>query len=177
MMNQHEFDIVVKPAEDSQLDLLEEVFSPGNLTYPQHRRFEVQRKGEGVFLIAWHNNHPIGHFLLRWSGPEDPRVTQYIDVTHSAFLEGGLTKEGYRKKGVATAVIREAEKLASERGCTHIGLEVSSKDNPEARRLYEHLGYIDWGYGEFQISWEYHDKHGTSTRSDIVIFMQKPIVY
>lgn len=174
-MNQHDFDLVVKPAEEHQLDFLEEVFSPGNLTKPQYRRYDVQRNGEGVYLIAWHKNRPIGHFLLRWSGPQDARVTQYIDVTHSAFLEGGLTKDDYRKKGVATAIIREAERISRERGCTHIGLEVSSKDNPEARRLYENLGFIDWGYGEFQINWEYHDMNGTRIRSDIVIFMQKPL--
>jgi GNAT superfamily N-acetyltransferase len=173
-MNQHELSLFIKPAEESQLDLLEEVFSPDNMTNPQYRRYDVQKKGEGVYLIAWHNNTPIGHFLLRWSGPQDAHVTQYVDVTHSAFLEGGLTIDHYRRRGVATAVIREAEKLAREKGCTHIGLEVGSTDNPEARRLYERLGYMDWGYGEFLISWEYIDKYGKKrTDSEIVIYMQK----
>jgi predicted GNAT family acetyltransferase len=38
--------------------------------------------------------------------------------------------------------------LAKEKGCTHIGLAVGSMDNPEAKRLYQKLGYADWGYGE-----------------------------
>jgi hypothetical protein len=60
---------------------------------------------------------------------------------------------------VRTENLREAERLARAKGCTQIGLEVASTDNPEAKQLYEHLGYIDWGQGEFLISWEYIDTH------------------
>ena len=76
--------------------------------------------------------------------------------------------------GVATALIREAERLARVKGCTKIGLLVGSTDNPEAKRLYEHLGYIDWGRGEFLISWEYIDKHGNQgTEAEVVTYMHK----
>jgi len=75
-----------------------------------------------------------------------------------------------------SAIIREAERLARAHGCTHIGLEVGSTDNPTAKRLYEHLGYIDWGHGDFLISWGYMDKHGnTGTESEIVTYMHKPL--
>jgi len=98
----------------------------------------------------------------------------YIDVKHSAYLEAGATRAAYRRKGVATALIREAERVARAKGCTQIGLGVGSTDNPEAKRLYEHLGYVDWGRGEFLISWEYIDKHGNQgTESEVVIYMHK----
>ena len=45
---------------------------------------------------------------------------------------------------------------------------------PEAKRLYENLGYVDWGQGEFLISWEYIDRNGnTGTESEIVTYMHK----
>jgi GNAT superfamily N-acetyltransferase len=99
-----------------------------------------------------------------------------VNVTQSAYLEAGGTRVTYRKKGVATALIREAERLAREKGCTQIGLEVGSTDNPGAKRLYEHLGYVDWGHGDFPISWEYIDRNGnTGTESEIVTYMYKPL--
>ena len=95
-------------------------------------------------------------------------------MTHSAYLGAGGTRVEYRRRGVATALIREAERLAKTQGCTHIGLEVGSTDNPEAKRLYENLGYIDWGLGEFLISWEYIDINGNQgTESEMVIYMHK----
>lgn len=99
----------------------------------------MQKKGEGLYLIAWSDDKPIGHFLLRWSGPQDDRVTRHVDVTRSAFLEAGQTVDHYCRKGVATAIIRKAERLAEEKGCTHIGLEVGTT-NRNAKRLYEKLG-------------------------------------
>jgi GNAT superfamily N-acetyltransferase len=101
---------------------------------------------------------------------------KYIDVTKTACLEAGATQVAYRRKGVATALIREAERLAKEHGCTQIGLDVGSTDNPDAKRLYEHLGYIDWGQGEFLIRWEYVERNGkTGTESEIVTYMHKPL--
>jgi len=162
----------IKAAEESQLDILVSQFSPNNPLF-QHNRYAVQQKGEGLYLIAWKHQTPIGHFLLRWSGPADAPVTKMIDITDRAFLEAGLTIEGYRSRGVGKSIIREAERLAKEKGCTHIGIEVGV-GNPEAKRLYEKLGYEEWEYGEFPISWEYTDKNGKKgIDSEIVIYMQK----
>ena len=69
-------------------------------------------------------------------------------MTKTAYLEAGATHGAHQRKGVATALIREAERLAKEHGGTHIGLEVGSTDNPDAKRLYEHLGYVEWGQGD-----------------------------
>ena len=33
-------------------------------------------------------------------------------------------------------------------------------DNPDARRLYERLGYTDWGHGTTVTSWQEHDPAG-----------------
>jgi len=175
-MHEQAFTIAIKPAEESQFEVLDLEVSPGSLSKSHYKRYEVQKRGEGVYLIAWHEHAPVGHFLLRWSGPDDARVMSYVDVKHSAFLEAGATGVAYRRKGIATALIREAERLAKERGCAQIGLEVGSTDNPDAKQLYEHLGYVDWGHGDFLICWEYIDSDGnTGTESEIVTYMYKPL--
>jgi ribosomal protein S18 acetylase RimI-like enzyme len=175
-MTSEEFRIEIKPAEESQLDMLQKVFDPTSLSKEHHQRYEVQKSGEGIYLIAWHKDLPVGHFLLTWSGPRDAHVTKYIDVAHSGYLLCGATIEGFQRRGVATRVIREAERLAKEQGCTRIGLEVASTDNPGAKRLYERLGYVDWGHGEYQTSWEYIDANGNrGTASETVTYMQKPL--
>lgn len=115
-------------------------------------------------------------FLLRWSGPNDEPVTKLVDITHSAFSEAGLTVYEYRRQGVATAIIQEAERLAKDKGCTCIGLELG-KNNPEAKRLYEKLGYVDWGHGDFLISWEQIDENGNKgIGTEVVIYMQKSLI-
>ncbi len=175
-MPEQAFTLTVKPAEASQLEMLQHEFSPGTLSKPHSRRYEVQKRGEGIYLIAWNEHSAVGHFLLRWSDPDGERIRKYVDVTHSAFLEAGATQVSYRRKGVATALIREAERLAKAHGCTRIGLYVGSTDNPEAKRLYEHLGYVDWGQGAFLISWEYLDSSGTQqTESELVTYLSKSL--
>ncbi|GHO84704.1 hypothetical protein KSZ_27100 [Dictyobacter formicarum] len=168
--------ITIKPVEEAQLDILEQAFDPDSLSKYHYKRFEVQKSGAGVYLIAWHNYTPVGHFLLYWSGPYDAQVTRYLDITSRAFLQAGATKSEFQRRGVATALIQEAERLAAEKRCTHIGLEVGSTDNPGAKRLYEKLGYVDWGRGEFEIQWEHIDKHGNKRIfSEMVTYMQKSL--
>jgi GNAT superfamily N-acetyltransferase len=149
LMDEQAFRFDIQPAEASDLDVLEHTFDPDTLSKEHYKRYEVQKQGEGIYLIAWHDHTPIGHFLLRWSGPQQECVRKYLDVTKTAYLEAGATHGAYQRKGVATALIREAERLAKEHGCTQIGLCVGSADNPDAKRLYEHLGYVDWGQGNF----------------------------
>ncbi len=175
-MPEQAFTVTVKPVEASQLEMLEHEFSPGTRSKPHYKRYEVQKSGEGVYLIAWHEHTAVGHFLLWWSGPDDERIRKFVDVTHSAFLEAGATRVPYRGKGVATALIREAEQLAKAHGCTRIGLNVGSTENPDAKRLYEHLGYVDWDQGELLVSWEYTDRNGTQqTESEPVTYMSKSL--
>ena len=175
-MPEQAFTITIKAVEASQLDMLEHEFSPETLSKHHSKRYEVQKQGEGVSLIAWHDHIPVGHFLLRWSGPDDARVMSSVNVKQSAYLSSGGTRVAYRRKGGATAFIREAEQLAQAKGCVQIGLKVGSTANPDAKRLYEHLGYIDWGYGDFLMSWEYIDLDGTTgTEAEIVTSMYKSL--
>ncbi|MGI8855425.1 MAG: GNAT family N-acetyltransferase [Thermomicrobiales bacterium] len=166
--------VKIRPAKAADLDFLEQQFSPNNRSRYQHRRFAVQKNGEGAFLIAWHGSTPVGHFLLRWDGPEHDPSSLY--PPHTPCLEAGGTREEYRRQGVATRIITEAERLARVRGYRQIGLAVGSTDNPLAKRLYERLGYADWGKGEFEISWDYETTDGRKGReSEVCIYMFKAL--
>ena len=171
-VKKQELYVDIKKAEENELDVLVRQFSPRNPQF-QYNRYDVQRKGEGIYLIAWHNQTPIGHFLLIWSGPRDIFVEKHVDIRNRAYLEAGYTIEEFQNKGVGTAIIQMAEKLAKERGCLFIGLEVGV-ENPNAKRLYKALGFKEWEYGDFQISWEYRDHVGNKgIETEQVVYMEK----
>jgi len=166
--------VEIRPAEAAQLNIFEEYFSPNNRAKYHHRRSAVQQQGEGVYLIAWHGDEPVGHFLLRWDGPADDPTGHYPQLT--PYLESGGTKPALQSRGVGTRMVREAERLASDKGYGQIGLAVGSTDNPKARRLYEQLGYHDWGKGEFTVSWDYETNDGRKgIESEVCIYMFKTL--
>lgn len=169
-------ELEIRPAEEDQLDFLEAEFSPHDGSKHHHQRHSVQKSGNGIYLIAWHNENPVGHFLLEWAGPGpggDP-TGEYPYPT--PYLGGGQTVKEYRRKGVATRLIETAENLVTVRGLNRIGLAVGSTDNPDARRLYEKLNYADWGKGEFEACWEYIAKDGArGTECEVCIYMFKEL--
>jgi GNAT superfamily N-acetyltransferase len=174
-MGKHILHFAVRPVRASQLDLLERKFDPDTPTIPHYLRYAVQSRGEGVYLVAWRSRTPLGYFLLRWRCPDDVRVTSYLEGTKSAFLETGATRAAYRRQGIATALIREAEYLAKEHGCSHMGVVVGT-GNSDAKRLYEQLGYRDWGRGAFRIRSDETDRNGqTGTDSEVVTYLCKPL--
>ncbi len=90
------------------------------------------------FFVAWLNDDPVGHALVRWLGPRDETVRKdYQDCPEIYRLR---VLKDFRSQGIATAIIRECESEALNRGCSLIGLgthsNITSKDN-----LYIRLGY------------------------------------
>ncbi len=170
------FPIIIRQAHESELEMLEREFSPGDISRHHFQRFEEQEKGKGIYLIAWHDNLPVGHLLLEWDGPGDPTVATQIDVKGRAYLFAVETREEYRRRGVATRMIQTGEKLAREHGCEWIGLEVGRVSNPDAKKLYEKLGYKDWGLGELIVSCSYAREDGQRyTEFEVVIYMDKKL--
>ena len=171
-MDEDTLAISICPARHEEVAVLQAVFSPNDFAGHHAQRFRVQAEGKGVYLIAWHQDEPVGHFLLHWEGPNTDTSERYPYPT--PYLEAGSTRVAYRRKGVATILIRAAEALVRDRGCSRIGLAVGSSDNPDARRLYTRLGYHDWGKGEFPVSWIICNAAGEEgIDSEICIYMFK----
>ncbi|CAN5510786.1 hypothetical protein BH20ACT19_BH20ACT19_09660 [soil metagenome] len=78
---------------------------------------------------------PRALWLYRASGrnsPEPPRSSLYVDSL--------ATDAACRRRGVASALLEEAERLATERGLTHVALDAWAH-NDAARALYARAGF------------------------------------
>jgi RimJ/RimL family protein N-acetyltransferase len=58
-----------------------------------------------------------------------------------------------RNRGHGTALVEAAEQRAGELGHPRVCLGVGV-DNPDARRLFERLGYREWEHGLVTVAWE-----------------------
>ena len=173
-MDEPTLPISIRPARQDELAILQAIFSPNDFAGHHAQRFRVQADGKGVYLIAWHQGEPVGHFLLHWEGPDTDTSEHYPYPT--PYLEAGSTRAAYRRKSVATRLIQYAEALVQDRGCSSIGLAVGSSDNPDARRLYTQLGYRDWGKGEFLVSWTFRNAAGEEgIDSEVCVYMFKQL--
>ena len=93
--------------------------------------FARQSAGECAYLIAWDGAEPVGSGELEWAPIPELRNLQVLP-----------TRRGH---GVGTAIVAAAEEEAAPFGRIWIGV---SEDNPDARRLYERLGYRPAGRTE-----------------------------
>ena len=89
---------------------------------------------EASYVVAWDGDEPIGHAYLALTETE-LGVPEVQDV---------YVMPERRREGVATALMRAAERLAAERGHRHCSLSFGV-GNDAARALYERLGYRDAG--------------------------------
>ena len=80
------------------------------------------------------------HFLVAAAGE---RVMGYIgvhEIVGEAYIANVAVSNRYRRLGIASVLLNEAEKGAKERGCEFISLEVRQSNVP-AISLYEKRGY------------------------------------
>jgi GNAT superfamily N-acetyltransferase len=127
-------------------------------------RLARQQRGGGVLLVAWLDGRPAGEVFLECEPAKEPEVRRQLPgVPRLDHLEvlGPLWGQG-----IGTALIGVAEATARQLGHERIALGVGL-DNPKARRLYERLGYGDWGHGTVMGTWvEYPDDGPPVTLSE-----------
>ena len=148
----------IRSLAEEELGLVERRLSL-NSGYPdKHRkRLDRQRRGEAVYLIAWHGEVPVGHGLLKWEGPDDGPMTARLERCPD--VEDLFVHPDYRSRGIGARLLECAEGLARDRAFQKIGLGVSV-ENARARALYRRLGYEDAGFGEYIDRWQYTDENG-----------------
>jgi GNAT superfamily N-acetyltransferase len=137
----------VRPVTESDIARLSELF-PMRSSLRHAERLRRQHAGSAIYLIAWHNELPVGHALVKWNGAEAVHIVGHRPGD-CPDIEDLFVLEEMRSHGVGTQILQAAEKLARERGCKMIGLSVSATDNDRARRLYERVGYRDAGFGAY----------------------------
>ncbi len=164
----------IRPITETDIALLEKRFPQGGMA-KHAERFLRQQKGEAVYLIAWHQGQPVGHTLFKWGGSKDEPVTKQLRVV-CPDIEDLFVLAELRLQGIGSQLLHFVERLAWERGYTHIGLSVGAITNEPARRLYEHLGYQDTHFGEYTERGEYLDPQGQHhTWEEICIYLIKDL--
>jgi len=137
-------------------------------------RLTRQRKGQVVYLVAWHKGAPIGHALLKWQEAEDDQIASVLG-DRCPDIEDLFVLESFRSQGAGGQILEAAERLARERGFRHIGLSVGV-NNPPARALYEGCGYRDAGLGPLHEHLEYLDASGRrQTWDEVCVYLTKSL--
>jgi ribosomal protein S18 acetylase RimI-like enzyme len=107
--------------------------------------------GRSTVLVAFRGDVPVG-------------VAQLLHDEIPEVCNVGVL-EAHRGQGIGTALMREAEHLALPAGRLRLGVDM---ENPEARRLYERLGFRELGE-QVTTTYEYVDADGvrrTATETD-----------
>lgn len=134
----------------SDIDKLITAFAGWNDRSEQYERYwRENQAGQRITIVALCGEDIAGYTNLVWQSDYAP------------FREAGIPEindmnvlEPFRRKGIATAFIREAERLAAAHGKTLMGIGFGlTADYGNAQRLYPKLGYIPDGRGAQPTPW------------------------
>ena len=148
--------VVIRPLALDELPLLES-HMPRRMPGVHRKRLASQAEGEAVYLVAWQDDAPVGHLLIRWQGTDAEAVTAALPGCPD--LSDIAVHPDRQSRGIGSQLMERAERLIAARGRRRVGLSVAL-DNVRARSLYERRGYSDAGLGEFRIRWPYLDDQG-----------------
>jgi ribosomal protein S18 acetylase RimI-like enzyme len=111
------------------------------------------KHGRRLILLAQADGVLIGQIIVQ-VGANLPVLD---DGTLTGYLHAFRVRPAYRNQGVGTRLIQQAEASLRQRRIQRVAIAVD-KSNPEARRLYERLGYSF--VGEDPGEWTYLDDEG-----------------
>ena len=149
--------LTIRQIEKSDLDKMNNIFkSEFGRTHADD--LHDQSLSNLSFFVAWLNNDPIGHALVRWLGPREETIRKdYSDCPEIYRVR--VLKE-FRSQGIATAIVSKCENEALKRDCLLIGLgthsNITSKDN-----LYIRLGYKPSTAGNYIDTYKTRSDNGT----------------
>jgi ribosomal protein S18 acetylase RimI-like enzyme len=113
------------------------------------------RRGERALLVAEVESQIVGqifvHFRCPWPIPGTDRPAGYLYALR--------VRPTQRGRGIGRTLLHEAEWTLIGAGASHALIAVA-QENPEARRLYERVGYT-W-LAEDPGTWTYRDDRGLS---------------
>jgi GNAT superfamily N-acetyltransferase len=134
---------------------------------------ERQRDEDGVLLVAWLDGRLAGDVFLVRGPADEPEVRRRLPgVPRLVHLEvdGRLWR-----RGIGTALILAGEDCARRLGHRRLALGVTL-DNHGARRLYERLGYADWGHGTVVGTWQDPEQDDPPvTHSEVLAMLVKDL--
>jgi GNAT superfamily N-acetyltransferase len=148
--------LVVAELDSSEIELID--------SYLPLNRLD-QRGDEGMYLIAWEDDDPVGHARIAWSGthlglPEIQDV--YVSPEH-------------RRRGIATALACAAEREARTRGWDGISLSVSQEGNAAAKLMYAKLGYVAADTAPVRVTGSITLRGQPFAVDDTLVYLTKPL--
>ncbi len=130
----------IEECRAKDLEQLEAAIPSGPSRFHE-QRFVRQQTGTSTYLIAWVDGRPAGHAEIRWNGCAAAEVRKrFPRCPEISALD--VWPAWMRSRGIGTALIAAAERLAVARKIREIGLGVAD-DNPRAAALYLRLGFAD----------------------------------
>lgn len=129
----------VRPFREADLAALERRWPTAGV-HAAHAAAHVA--GRATYLVAWNGPEPLGVLMVQWAGCVGPRAA----AAHPEAVEFNhvQVRGSARGRGVGTALLVAAERLAAARGVATAAVGVA-EDNPGARRLYERCGFVETG--------------------------------
>jgi ribosomal protein S18 acetylase RimI-like enzyme len=126
--------VVIRRCEEQDLDH----FAPfGSKQHLEYCRQEFERADRVAILVAVADDVPVG------------KAHVHFDDGVTATIEAVAVVREWQRQGIGTALIRSAEGVAADHGYQAVQLGVEDS-NPDARRLYERLGYRSIARMDFQ---------------------------
>jgi ribosomal protein S18 acetylase RimI-like enzyme len=137
------------------------------------RRLLAQTRLQMVQAIAWDGPTPVGRGMVLF--PEHDEYSDSAARERCAEIRDVSVAEAFRRRGVATAVMRALEDETGAAAFGRIGLAVGIDDDAApARALYERLAYRH-AHGPFVISTTLHGDDGPFPVSGAVVYLVKDL--
>lgn len=149
--------IAIRSLAREELGLLTEASWSSGLSAKHGDRLARQAADEVTYLIAWMGALPIGHMLVKWTGPSDEPMRSSLPTC--AEIEDFTIVQDLRSHGIGHLMMDMAEDQARRRGLRQIGLGVTL-DNPRATVFYERHGFREAGFDAYLARWQYADADG-----------------
>jgi len=148
-------EFVIRPGTEDDLAALEWEGEYARYRAVYRAAWNDVRRGERAILVAEAEGRIVGqifvHFTSPWPIPGSDRSAGYL----YAFR----VRPSHRGRGIGRSLLAEAEATLAAAGVGHAVIAVA-KANPDARRLYERMGYA-W-LAEDPGTWSYRDEGGRS---------------
>lgn len=133
-------DLAIEPADEGDLPRLTAALGHGPFLA---KRMRLVRRDEGLLLAAWREGEPVG-FVYLWLAPaleaELRRWLPGVPVLNRLFVH-----ESRRRQKIGTAIVEDAARRLRDLGHKQVALGVDPAG--EVRRLYDGLGFREWGHG------------------------------
>jgi GNAT superfamily N-acetyltransferase len=138
--------------------------------FAEHCQVPVPEPLNTTYVTAWLSDLPVGHLYVKWDGSTDHEVRSRIPPRTPELSNVSVWPPTWRSSGIGRALVHAAEAVVKARGFEQVGMGVEVT-NERARRLYERLGYRDWGSGV------YHDQWAEAAEDGTEVFHVDPCTY